>query len=1017
MNPARFSLKNNRTTLVIYTLIMLLGVWTYFTIGRLENPEFTIRHAQIITTYPGRTTIQVEQEVTEALEQNLRQMMEIKEVTSTSMPGLSIIVVEVAQKYDEMEDIWTNLRRRVSETRLPSGAGVPFVNDDFGDVFPYLYALKSDGFSYREMLEAAEKIRDELLALDGVAKVEFHGVQQERVYLEFSSSELAAIGLSPAIVARQLNSQNVVATSGNVLVGRERLTIVTLGEFESLEELGDYRLSIPGEATSIRVSDLFTIKREYADPASSYARFDGERVICIAVAMTQGGVVSEIGERITARLAELKVVTPIGIDIEPMFFQPEYVDASINDFMVNLGQAFFFVVIVMLLFSGWRISLIVGILVPSAILMCIALMPTFDILLEMVSIAALIISLGLLVDNAVVVSEQILVRLNAGQDRKSAVVDSVKNLMIPLLAASGTTIAAFSVIALAGSLVGEFTYSLFAVVSLTLLSSWLLSITIIPLFCYYFLKPLKKDTLVGRGLTRLYSPYEKLLRFAIGLRWTYPLVILLLTILSGLGMRFVPNIFFPPNERGQFIVDFELPLGTDIQETEREVEKLEAWFLKEHGDEIRSVSSFVGNGGPKWYLSLTPQPPNPNYAFFNILTHSSEPEDVIRLTEIFNEYSAAHFPEARIIAKGLENGPPVGDPIQIRLYGNDLNILYQMRDLVVDEVKQVTGMFDVRDDWGAWVKQISVDPDPVRATRLGLNTESIANAMNLQFSGNVITFYREADKAIPVMMRSSAEFRKHPERIEDLPIFYEDGVVPLGQVADTEIIFLPGSVKRENTTRLMTILGRVNGRFSSEALADIQPRLEALVASEKWASQVSIEYGGEQESSAEAVESIAAALPISLAMLALILIAQFNSLRRFAIICLTIPPMLCGVVPGLLITGSSFGFMTILGLIALLGIIVNNAILLIDETDSQLQKDLPLLDAIVEAAKSRMRPIIMTTATTIIGLAPLAIGGGGMWTSMAYAMMFGLGFATLLTLVLCPVLFYLFFHKSYGKTL
>ena len=630
----------------------------------------------------------------------------------------------------------------------------------------------------------------------------------------------------------------------------------------------------------------------------------------------------------------------------------------------------------------------------------------------MMSIAALIIALGLLVDNAVVVSEEILVRLNRGQDRRSAVIDSVKNLMIPLLAASGTTIAAFSVIALAQSSVGEFTFSLFAVVSLTLLSSWVLSITVIPLFCYYFLNPLKRDTPVGRGLAKMYGPYEKFLRLALRLKWAYPAIILGLTILAGLGFRLVPNIFFPPNERGQFIADFELPLGTDINETEAQISRFEKWMLSEHRDEIRSISSWIGNGGPRWYLSLSPEPPNPNYAFFSILTHSSDPLDVASLADSFNRYAENHFPDARATAKPLENGPPVGDPIQIRLYGQEMDQMYRLRDSIVGEVMEVGGMYDVRDDWGAWIKQISVVPNAVRTARLGLTTESVANALNMQFSGRRVTNFREGDRSIPVMMRSRSDYREHPERLADLPIFTDLGVTPLGQIADTKIDFLPGSIKREDTLRVMTIVGKVRGRFASEALAEIQPRLEKLGDSNQWPDGYRIEFGGEQEESAEAQGSIAAAMPISLSILALILIAQFNSLRRFFIIVLTIPPMLCGVVPGLLLTGSSFGFMTMLGLIALLGIIVNNAILLIDETDSQVEGGSDLVEGIVEAAKSRMRPIIMTTFTTIIGLSPLALGGGGMWSSMAYAMMFGLGFATLLTLVLCPVLYYLFFRSG-----
>ena len=994
---------------------MLLGLQTFLNIGRLEYPEFTIRSALVITPYSGRTTLQVEQEVSEPLEQAIRQMPEVDEVRSTSKNGISIITVEVKEEYFEMEDIWTDLRTRVNGVRLPDGAGAPLVNDDFGDVFPYIYALRSDGFSYREMKDAAEDIRDALLELDGVAKVELHGDQEEKIYLEFSSHELAARGLTLDNVIAVLRAQNTVAASGDLLAAPERLDLITLGEFETLDELANYRISAPGQAVSLRISDIFDIKRAYVDPPESISHFNGERVVCIAVSMVEGLAVTKVGDQITTRLDAIGQELPIGLDLETMFYQPQYVEQSIQDFIVNLGQAFAFVIIVMLLFAGWRISMIVGVLVPSAILMCFTMMPMFDIQLEMMSIAALIIALGILVDNAVVVSEQILVRLSEGVERKKAVTETIRSLSLPLLASSATTVAAFSAIGLATGSVAEFTFSLFAVISLTLLGSWLLSLTIIPLLCYYFLKPLKRDTLIGRALNSVYKPYESFLRLALRLGIVFPLLIYLLTFGAVFGMKFVPNIFFPPNERGQFVIDFELPLGTDISETERRVKKLENWLVEENKQVVKSVSAWIGDGGPRWYISLDPEQANPNYSFLSVLTHTSDPAEIQAFVEKTNRYAESDFPSARVQAKALENGPPVGDPIQVRLYGEDMGVLYHLRDKLVAEIKQVSGMHDVRDDWGAWVKQVTVDPDPVRSNRLGLTTSSIANALDLQFAGQEITFLREGEDSTAIIIRSKSDYRERPERLPDLPIFAQTGVIPLSQVADTKIEFLPGSILREDTLRVMTVKAKVTGRFASEVLADIQPRLSNLLSSPDWPPGYYIEYGGEQESSAEAQQKLAGGMPIAMSMLALVLIAQFNSLRRFAIILLTIPPMMCGVVPGLLLTGSSFGFMTLLGLLALMGIIVNNAILLLDETNIQLSSGKILDEAIVTAAKGRLRPILMTTVTTIIGLVPLAVSGGGMWSSMAYAMMFGLGFATLLTLVLCPVLFFLFFKPRRKK--
>lgn len=1017
MNPAALALKNNRTAWVLYVVLMLVGAQSFLTISRLEYPEFTIRNAQIITEYPGRSARQVEAEVTRPLEQSIRKLAEVDTVRSTSKPGMSVISVEIDERYFELEDIWTDMRNVIASTRLPDGTAQPNVLDDFGDVFPYVFALKGSDYSPAELADVADKIRDRLLAVEGVAKVDLFGNQQERLYLEYSPSELAAHGISPQDVTGVLAAQNAVANSGSVKVGEERLNLVTLGEYESTDELMATRLAIPGQTTALRVSDLFQLKRATTDPARSWSHHDGERVVCIAASMVEGGVVTEIGEAIQAELSEIQQELPWGLDIETMFYQPQYVEKSVNDFLVNLGQAFVFVILVMLLFAGWRLALIVGFLVPSATLMCFVVMPAFGVALEMMSIAALIIALGLLVDNAVVVSEQILVRLSEGAGRFEAVSRSVKSLLIPLLAASATTIAAFSPVALAKGSTSEFTFSLFMVVSLALLASWLLSITMVPLLCHGFLKPLKKDTLIGRGLAKCYDPYETLLRRLFRLKWTYPIAILLLTVLAGWAFRFVPNIYFPPNERGQFVIDYTLPPGTGIEETERRIQELEQWLLDGKAGEVASVSSWIGNGGPRWYLALSPEPSNPNYGLLSVITKTEDPGEVAAMIDAVNRHAIATLPDAQVMAKALENGPPVGDPIQIRLYGKSMSTLYELRDRIAGEVKEIKGTHNIRDDWGAWQKQVHVDPDPVRAARLGLSTKSIAEGLKAQFSGLNATHYREEDKSIPVVMRSRDNYRLHPERLPDMPVYGAQGMaVPLGQVAEVGLDFLPSAILRENTVRVMTIKAAVRNRVANDAINEARDRIGKLTESGQWPRGYWIEFGGQQEDSAESQAKLGAAMPLSFSILCLILIAQFNSLRRFAIIACTIPPMLIGVVPGLLLTGSSFGFMTLLGLIALLGIIVNNAILLIDETNVQLDGGLELVEAVIAAARSRLRPILMTTMTTIIGLAPLAFGGGGMWSSMAFAMMFGLGFATFLTLLLCPVLFYLLFRGKQSAT-
>ncbi len=446
LNIFQYVLKNNRTTLVFYLIILLMGMQSFLNIGRQEYPSFTIRAAVVITPYPGRSAVQVEEEITEPLEQAIRKISEIESITSTSKAGVSIITVNIRDEFFDLAPIWQDMRNKVAAVELPEGSYTPHINDEFGDVFPYLYALTGDGYTDREMTDYAERVRDELLTVDGVAKVDFHGLQAERVYVDFSNSKLEANGLSPLRIARTLQAQNAVSNSGNILVGNERLTLVTTGEYDSLDELRKTRLA-GSDGANLRLSDIATVTRAPAEPASSFAHYNGKRVICIAVSMKDGRNVSEVGERVERQIQKVQKTLPWGVDIEQSFFQPRYVDNSIRDFLVNLAQAFSFVALVMLVFAGWRISAIVTLLVPSAVLFSFAMMPAFNVHLEMVSIAALIIALGLLVDNAVVISEQILVRMSQGEDRKTACIGAVKNLVIPLLAASGTTIAAFSPIA------------------------------------------------------------------------------------------------------------------------------------------------------------------------------------------------------------------------------------------------------------------------------------------------------------------------------------------------------------------------------------------------------------------------------------------------------------------------------------------------------------------------------------------------------------------------------------------
>ncbi|MBP7829796.1 MAG: efflux RND transporter permease subunit [Kiritimatiellae bacterium] len=1017
MNTATWCIRNNRTSVIGFILVALAGLTAYRTLPRLESPDFTIRVALVVTYFPGASPQKVENLITDKLEAKLQEMPEVKLIESQSMTGISIVSVEMQAQYMDMQPIWTRLRNKVDDVRadLPDGVIGPNVNDEFGDVFPVLVALTGDGYSYREMKDAADDLRSELLALPDVAKVELFGTQDERIFVEFSNARLAELELSPQQLAAAMNSQNVLQPGGDALVGPERVTLEATGEFKTVDDIRQVSLRRPGASEAVYLQDVATVRRGFVDPPSSLTHYNGESCLVLAASMIADGKVTDMGPRVLAKVREFASRLPIGLDCHPFFYQHKYVERSMSDFMSNLVEAFGFVVAVMLAFAGLRMGLITGALVPMAMFMCIGLMPLFGIQLHQISIAALIIALGMLVDNGIVTSENILVRLVRGQDRLEAAGGAMKELWLPLLTSSLTTICAFLPIATAKSDVGEYCFSLFQVIALTLLSSWLLSITMVPLLCYYFLKPKPAQQAFD---SRLYRVYRRFLLWALGHRPAFLAAMVGLFAASLWGFRFIPNIFFPPNEREMLLIDFWQPYGTDIRTTERRVERLENYLLAQTGL-VRDVATFVGSGGPRWYLALNIEQDNPNYA--NLVVNTVDTPAAQRLMPMAQAYLDGEFPDCRATVKMLENGPPVGAPIQIRLYGKEIDALYAVRARIEESIRDVPGVANIRDDWGEWTKKLEVQVNQEQAKRAGFTSEDVANSLQAQISGMPVTQFREEDEIIPVLLRSKSAYREDLGNVESLHVYsYATGAnLPLLQVARTRLEWQPSIIRRRDRTRMMTIKMDVEGRFASDVLAEIQPRVDALRDSPDWPAGYAVEYGGEDADSAEAQASISAGLPLAMGLLVLILVAQFNSIRRPLIIVLTIPPVLIGVVPGLLLTAAPFGFMAFLGLISLAGVVVNNAIMLIDRMEIEKGLGQGLEDAIVVSAQRRLRPILMTAITTIVGLAPLSLQGGEMWRPMANTIMFGLAIATVLSLVLCPVLYSYFFRarfKGYAWT-
>lgn len=1020
MNLTAFAIDKDRITLVGLFLILVAGIQAFLTLPQNEDPGFIIRTAQVVTYFPGASPARVEQLVTDKLEEVIQEIPELDFVNSESRTGVSIVLVNVKERFRDMRPIWDNLRRKVDkiEGDLPEGVIGPDVNDEFGDVFGIAITITGEGFTYAQLKDVADDVRDEYLRLSDVAKVDIYGAQEERVFVEYDNSRLAELGISPSQLSQILESRNIIIPGGAINVGRERIALEPSGNFDSVADLRQTIIELPGQTQVVYLQDIATVTRGYIDPPSSKVSSSGIPALGLGISMREGGNIVALGEQVMAKLRDLEASYPIGIEFDVVSFQPAQVEKKIKDFAGNLLQAIAVVAAVMLLMLGLRTGVIIATLIPVAMITTLFVMSLLGVGLDQMSLAALIISLGMLVDNGIVMAESIMVQMEAGKSPVPAAVDSAAELKIPLLTSSLTTAAAFLPIYLAESTVGEYTAPIFIVVTITLLCSWFVTMTVIPLLCVRFMKV--KDKAAEAGFdTRFYRSYRATLLAAL----RYPLVTILLVIAlfsaAIHGLSYVPNIFFPPSDRNFFKAEFEFPIGTSIETTEEMVEDLER-FLTDH---VRSAAtpeqgvvnwvSYVGNGGPRFVLQHSPEPSSPHYVLMVINTVKLE--DIDGVIARLEGYVLDNYPDVQSIIRKFENGPPVEDPVQVRLSGKDTQTLFSMVDQVKAALSDTPGAKNITDDWGARTKKLVVRIDQARALTAGVTSQDIAVSLQTGLSGLELTEYREGEDIIPVTLRSVASQRQDINKLESLAVYAQatGRSLPLKQVADVEVLWEPAKILRRDRLKTVTVSSQLQpGVTATEVLDRLTPWLDTEQS--KWAVGYRYEYGGEFESSVKANKSIADKLPIAGLIILILLVAQFNSMRRPLIILVTIPLGLIGVTIGLLVMRSYFGFMTLLGLISLAGIVINNAIVLIDRIKIEIEEfGRTPQQAVIEAAQRRLRPIFLSTVTTVLGLVPLYLGGGPMWEPMAIAIMFGLIFATPLTLGLVPVLYSLFFKVRY----
>jgi multidrug efflux pump subunit AcrB len=992
MNLAEFSI-NRKTTTIVLTVVAVVGGYISFTgLGRLEDPEFTIKEAIISTPYPGANPREVEEEVTEKIEEAVQSMGQLKEVRSISRPGLSIVYAEMQDKYDKygLPQVWDELRRKVGDMQgdLPPGVMPSIVNDDFGDVFGILLGLTGEGYTYAELWDIAKFLKRELLLVPDVAKIDYWGVKPEVVYVEMSRTRLSQLGISPQEVYRTLGNQNQVVDAGRVKVGSEFIRFEPTGLFESVEALGDL-LVRGGESESlVYLRDVATIRREYVDPPFQIMTLDGKPAIGLGISTALGGNAVDMGEGVAARLDELRTQIPAGMELGVVSYQSEDVTKAINSFMVNLLEALLIVVAVLFIFMGMRSALLIG----AALLITIAAtfipMAYYGVSLERISLGALIIALGMLVDNAIVVTEGILIGSQKGQTRIQAAIDTVSKQAMPLLGATAVAILAFSAIGVSQDATGEYCRSLFQVILFSLGLSWLVAMTATPLLGVIMLKPPKGGENDDPYKGRFFQLYRMALETCIRNRWVTVLVVVGMFGAALWGFGFIEGSFFPDSTRPQFYVEFWRPEGTHIDETAKEMKEIAAAIRSMEG--VTSTASFTGQGSLRFFLTYTPEDVNSAYGAIMVSVGDYRVVDGL-LVEI-EEYIAAHYPEAQAWTRKFKVGPGKGAQVEAQFSGPDRRIVRQLAERALEIVREDPAAVNIRTDWREPVKVLRPVYSETQARVAGVSRPDLAAGIGTAFEGKTVGVYRERDDLLSIVARAPLEEREDVQSLRSAQVWATatDRAVPLNQVVgEVDTVADDNIIRRVDRKRALRVQADTSFGTAESMRQRLLPKIEGI----ELPSGYELEWRGEFYDSAKAQAALKSKLPLTAVLMILIVILLFDRMKQPIIIYLTVPLAIIGVTVGLLSTKQPFGFMALLGILSLSGMLIKNAIVLIDETDGLIRDGMDRHLAVVQAGVSRSRPVMMAALTTMLGMIPLF--QDAFFIAMAVTIVFGLGFATL----------------------
>lgn len=1010
MNITQIAFQYRKTVFFIIALLLINGVFAYFTLPAQEDPTITIREAVISTSFPGMAPERVEQLITKKLEEEIRKVPEVKEIRSLSTTGSSTIHVKVHDRYFNLDDIWQDVRNKTNaaHSKMPAGTNSPYVNTEFGDVSVITLALTADGFDMSAMYDIAQHIRDTLYAVEGTKKIEILGQLEERIFLEVSNAKLSQLGISPQALINELQQQNIIRSGGEVDTGARSFIVEPSGNFGSVPDIAETYINIPNTQDFIALKDIVSIKRDYIDPPDKLAYFNGKPAIFFAISMLPQFNILEYAPRAKAEFEQIVNSLPIGYQLDIATYQADQVEKTVQGVSISVLQTLAIVLVVVILFLGVRTGLIVGAIVPFVMLATLSIMLFFDMKLERMSLATLIISLGLLVDNGIVIAEDFKRRIEDGISRYDAMVQGCKELAIPLLSSSVTTILFFLPLMLAEHVAGEFTRSISLVILITLLTSWILALCVTPILCYYFINPSTNNNEKASTLAKLYSGYEAFLHWILRHRLIFMSLIIAVFVGSIVSMKFVAKQFFPESDRTQILMYIDLPNGTSSRETNRQMKDIFKWLNnKEKFSYIENYSGYVGFNGPRFVLSLNPEDPAQNKGFvvLNVVDGTDVTKRVLELdTQLENK-----FPNISARVKKMFLGPSDAKTIKIQVRGPDKNVIFNKAQQIMDLLHQVPDTINIRNDWENLIVKIDVQIDQHRAKRAGLTSTEIADALQTYFSGAQITEYREEDEIIPIVLRAHEAERNNIDRLRTLNIYSKKTgkAVPLFQVATFAAVNQFSVIHHEDMFRTISVEARNNNMAAEDLQLIIDGQIKELAADLPINHE--IVYGGAIKESKAAQKALSASMPMVIGFILILLVAQFNSFRKAAVITLTMPLSFIGAVIGLLVMQAPFGFMVTLGLYSLAGIIINNAIVLIDRIKIEAESGKTQYQALVDACLTRLRPIAMTTITTVMGLLPLIIGKDPLFYGMANVIAFGLGIGTILTLAVVPVLYSSFY--------